>query len=93
LRRSAFRQITYIFCRDTALHYDKRLCEKSKEELIKEGSTRISGVAEKYWGRHFWGKSYFSAISVNVTDDITNAYINNHIDGHLTENESNISLE
>ncbi len=50
-------------------------------------------IRKKYWGRHFWGRGYFSTTSGNVTDDIINAYINNHVDSHRSENETNISLE
>ncbi len=50
-------------------------------------------IRKRYWGRHFWGRGYFSTTSGNVTDEIINAYINNHIDAHRSENEDNISLE
>lgn len=46
-----------------------------------------------YWGRHFWGRGYFSATSGNVTDDIINEYINRHTDAHQPEGTGNIRLE
>ena len=48
---------------------------------------------KRYWGRHFWGRGYFSSTSGNVTDDMINAYIDSHVDAHQSENISNISLE
>ena len=50
-------------------------------------------IRKKYWGRHFWGRGFFSSTSGNVTDDIINNYINNHSDAFQTDNVSNISLE
>jgi putative transposase len=50
-------------------------------------------IGKKYWGRHFWGRGYFSSTSGNVTDDIINAYINDHTDAHKPDNEGNFSLE
>lgn len=46
-----------------------------------------------YWGKHFWGRGYFSSTSGNVTDDVINEYINNHIDAHKPESINNIRLE
>ena len=50
-------------------------------------------IKKEYWGRHFWGRGFFSSTSGNVTDDIINAYINNHTDSFQSNNLSNISLE
>lgn len=50
-------------------------------------------VRKKYWGRHFWGRGYFSSTSGNVTDEIINAYIDSHVDAHRVDNVNNISLE
>lgn len=50
-------------------------------------------VRKRYWGRHFWGRGYFSSTSGNVTDEIINAYINQHTDAHHRDQEQNISLE
>ena len=46
-----------------------------------------------YWGKHFWGRGFFSATSGNVTDDIINEYINNHIDAHKITNEDSVSVD
>ena len=37
-------------------------------------------LRKRYWGRHFWARGYFSVTSGNVTDDMIQEYINNHID-------------
>ena len=50
-------------------------------------------IRKRYWGRHFWGRGFFSTTSGNVTDDVINAYIDGHTDAHRSENEGNISLE
>ena len=43
--------------------------------------------------KKFWGRGYFSTTSGNVTDDMINEYINNHLNAHRSENIENISLE
>ena len=50
-------------------------------------------IRKKYWGCHFWGRGYFSSTSGNVTEDIINNYIDNHLDAHKHDNITNISLE
>ena len=50
-------------------------------------------IQKQYWGRHFWGRGYFSTTSGNVTDEVINNYINNHTDAHRSDNYANISLE
>ncbi len=50
-------------------------------------------IRKRYWGRHFWGRVFFSTTSGNVTDEIINAYLDNHVDAHRPDNENNISLE
>ena len=46
-----------------------------------------------YWGRHFWARGYFSVTSGNVTDEMIDEYINNHVDAHKQNDAGNISLE
>jgi putative transposase len=67
--------------------------KKAKGRSSRKIQQEFPELRKKYWGCHFWGRGYFSTTSGNVTDDIINAYINDHIDCHRTENESNISLE
>ena len=50
-------------------------------------------LRKRYWGRHFWGRGYFSSTSGNVTDEMINEYINGHIDANKSDNVENISLE
>ena len=50
-------------------------------------------IRKRYWGRHFWGRGFFSTTSGNITDEMINAYINDHIDAHKSDNENNITLE
>jgi putative transposase len=50
-------------------------------------------IRKRYWGRHFWGRGYFSSTSGNITDEIINAYLDNHVDAHRSDNLENISLE
>jgi putative transposase len=52
-----------------------------------------SPLAALYWGRHFWGRGFFSTTSGNITDEMINAYINGHVDAHKSDNENNITLE
>jgi putative transposase len=32
-------------------------------------------MRKRYWGRHFWGRGFFSTTSGNVTDEMINAYM------------------
>ena len=50
-------------------------------------------LRKRYWGRHFWCRGFYSTTSGNITDEIINEYINNHIDANKPDNEGNISLE
>ena len=50
-------------------------------------------IHKEYWGRHFWGRGFFSSTSGNVTDDIINTYIDQHSDAHKSDNVLNLSLE
>ncbi len=52
----------------------------------------FSELRNRYWGRHFWARGYFSTTSGNVTDEMINEYINNHEDGNKDNGEERISL-
>ena len=67
----------------------KRAKGRSSLKLQKE----YPQLEKRYWGKHFWGRGYFSSTSGNVTDEAINAYIDGHVDAHRSENLSNISLE
>ena len=53
----------------------------------------FTGLRKRYWGKHFWGRGFYSTTSGNITDEIINEYINNHIDANKPDDEDNISLE
>lgn len=67
----------------------KRAKGRSSQKIQQE----FAQLRKTYWGRHFWGRGYFSATSGNVTDDIINEYINHHTDGREPQNVSRIRLE
>ena len=50
-------------------------------------------LRNRYWGKHFWGRGYFSSTSGHVTDEMINEYMNNHCDAHAQDNAANIKLE
>ena len=50
-------------------------------------------LKNRYWGKHFWARGYFSSTSGNVTDEIINEYINNHTDANQPDHIKNIRLE
>lgn len=67
--------------------------KKAKGRSSRKIQQEFPELGKKYWGRHFWGRGYFSVISGNVTDDIIDEYINAHIDARESDNVSNFSLE
>lgn len=50
-------------------------------------------LKKRYWGRHFWGRGYFSATSGNISDEIINEYINKHSEANQPNSIGNIKLE
>ena len=67
--------------------------KKAKGRSSRKIQQEFPHIKKRYWGRHFWGRGFFSTTSGNVTDDVINAYIDNHSDAHQGTHESNISLE
>jgi len=67
--------------------------QKAKGRSSKRIQEEFPILKKKYWGRHLWGRGYFSSTSGNVTDEMINAYIDGHIDANNMENLNNISLE
>ena len=65
----------------------------AKGRSSKKIQEEFPSIKKRYWGRHFWGRGYFSTTSGNVTDEMINAYIDGHMDAHRLDNEDNISLE
>jgi REP-associated tyrosine transposase len=74
------------------------ICVSDFVKIAKGRSSRkiqqeFPSIHKEYWGRHFWGRGFFSSTRGNVTDDIINNYINEHSDAHKSENILNLSLE
>ena len=67
--------------------------QKAKGRSSKRIHEEFPILKKKYWGRHLWGRGYFSSTSGNVTDDMINEYIDKHTDAHETDSASNIRLE
>jgi putative transposase len=67
--------------------------QKAKGRSSRKIQQEFPEIKKSYWGRHFWGRGYFSSTSGNVTDEMINAYIDGHVDAHRSENVNNISLE
>lgn len=36
-------------------------------------------LKKRYWGKHFWGRGYFSTTSGAITDDVILQYLDSHI--------------
>ena len=67
--------------------------QKAKGRSSRRIQQEFPEIRKRYWGRHFWGRGYFSTTSGNVTDEIINAYIDNHIDAHQTNDIENMALD
>ncbi|MCP4198520.1 MAG: IS200/IS605 family transposase, partial [Proteobacteria bacterium] len=39
-------------------------------------------LRKRYWGRHFWGRGYFSTTSGAITDDTILSYARKLVMGH-----------
>jgi putative transposase len=65
----------------------------AKGRSSRKIQSEFPDIRKKYWGCHFWARGFFSSTSGNITDDVINAYINEHSDAHQSENVRNISLE
>ena len=71
----------------------REFVQRAKGKSSYKVQREFGELRKRYWGSHFWGRSYFSSTSGNVTDEIINEYINNHVDAHKSENANNTSLE
>jgi putative transposase len=70
-------------------HFVKIAKGRSSRQIQEE----FPELRQKYWGRHFWARGYFTATSGNVTDDVINEYINQPSDAHESQDASRIRLE
>ena len=48
--------------------------QKAKGRSSKRIQEEFPILNKKYWGKHLWGRGYFSSTSGNVTDDMINEY-------------------
>jgi putative transposase len=48
---------------------------RSSHKLQRE----FPALKKRYWGRHFWGRGYFSTTSGAITEDIVLQYLEKHI--------------
>ena len=67
--------------------------QKAKGRSSKKIQEEFPELRKRYWGRHLWGRGYFSSTSGNVTDDMINEYINNNSDAHEPKSATNIRLD
>lgn len=74
-------------------HVRSDLVKAIKGRSSRKIQQEFPQLGKRYWGRHFGARGYFSVTSGNVTDDMIQEYINNHIDAHKTNHADNISLE
>ena len=65
----------------------------AKGRSSKKIQEEFPEIGKSYWGRHFWGRGFFSVTSGNVTDEVINAYLDGHVDGHRSNYLDSISLE
>ena len=66
----------HVFCsippHISVSEYMKKMKGRSSYKLQRE----FPELKKKFWGRHFWGRGYFSTTSGNVTDEMIDEYIN-----------------
>ena len=67
--------------------------QKAKGRSSRKIQLEFPELKKRYWGKHFWGRGYFSATSGNITDEIINDYIDKHSDSNQQNSVSNIRLE
>ena len=54
----------------------RRAKGRSARKILHE----FEHIRKRYWGCHFWQRGYFSTTSGNITDDVIQNYLNQHID-------------
>lgn len=75
-------------------------CKSSVSEIVKrlKGATsrklqmEFPHLAQKYWGKHFWGIGYGAWSTGNITEDIVQQYLEHHRDDS-SPNAENLILE
>ncbi|WP_419235590.1 IS200/IS605 family transposase [Rickettsia endosymbiont of Nabis limbatus] len=66
--------------------------QRAKGRTSRRIQQEFPELKKRYWGKHFWGRGYFSTTS-GLTDEVINEYINNHTEAHKPTSISNIRLE
>jgi len=51
---------------------------KAKGRSSRKIQMEFPELKKRYWGRHFWGRGYFSTTSGQITDDIILQYLEAH---------------
>lgn len=67
--------------------------QRAKGRTSRRIQQEFPELKKRYWGKHFWGRGYFSTTSGHITDEVINEYINNHTEAHKPTSISNIILE
>jgi putative transposase len=83
----------HIFVEITPRAAVSEFVRKANGNLSKKIQKEFPKLRKNIGNAIFWEEAILVRQGWNVTDNIINTYINNHIDGHRSENESNISLE
>ena len=53
----------------------RRIKGRSAFKLFRE----FPKLKKRYWGRHFWGRGYFSTTNGAITEDVVLQYLESHI--------------
>ncbi len=56
------------------------LMRKMKGRSSHKVQRKFPQLKKRYWGRHFWGRGYFSTNNGAITDDIVIQYLESHSD-------------
>ena len=54
------------------------LMRKMKGRSSHKVQREFPQLKKRYWGRHFWGRGYFSATNGAITEDAVLQYLENH---------------
>jgi len=55
------------------------LMRKMKGRSSHKVQREFPQLKKRYWGKHFWGRGYFSTTNGAITEDIVLQYLENHI--------------
>ena len=60
----------------------RRIKGRSARKLFEEFPT----LKKRYWGRHFWARSYFCVTVGQVTDEMIQEYLEHHFEPNSSDN-------